>query len=374
MHVAALAWLALQAPAGHGPEPGKRAALAGMAGFESVSRIDFGPQQNRLTAVYVFPDRVRWHFESYAAKRLSEHQYFYRAGEGVRELVSGKASRVLAGPDRDAVLLQMELRRAAMLWPDGLAWEERPDGTRAAAIWADSCCREAQLGTLVATLADGRARRIEARDALGHALEVLEIRAWQELAGRSWPRTLALESGSASFVETVEAIETRVHYLELSFLPPDARPLQPPSGPGPSVMARDLVAMTYAVRELPAGVGWDEALGRARTWIAEAGEQLASRGLAADPVPTFELSPEGRPRACLVRLHTPVQPAPQGFETHAERAGLLLAVRELATVDAALVARVLEALPAGARAGTPYVRVHSAPNPVELVLPLLPGE
>ncbi len=366
-----LALLPRQQPAAHGPEPGPRAALAGLAGFESVSKVDFGAQQNRLTAVYLFPDRVRWHFENYGARQRSEHQYFYRSGERLSELVSGRPSHALEGPERDAVLLQMELRRAAMLWPDGFAWEEGANGTRSAAIQADSCCRERPLGSLVATLADGRPCRIEARDALGRALETLEIRAWQERAGRMWPRTLALQAGSASFVETVESIETRVHYLEVSFLPPDLRPLVTPLGPGPTVLSRDLVAMTYAVRELPAGLDWEEALARARDWIAAASQK---EGLSVDPVPTFELTPEGRPRACLVRLQAPVLPAPEGFETHAERAGLFLVLNEIGMVDPAAITRITRATPAGALPGIPYLRVHALPNPIELVLPLAPAE
>ena len=366
-----LALLARQQPAAHGPEPGPRAALAGLAGFETVSRLDFGGQQNRLTAVYVFPDRVRWHFENYGARQRSEHQYFYRSGERVNELVSGRHSRALEGSEHDGVLLQMELRRAAMLWPDGFDWKEGANGTRSAVASADSCCRELPLGSLVATIEDGRPRRIEARDALDRVLEALEIREWQERSGRKWPRTLALEAGSASFVETVESIETRVHFLELSFLPPDLRPLTPPDGPGATVLSRDLVAMTYSVHELPAGIDWEAALACARSWIAEAGQK---EGLSVDPVPTFELTPEGRPLACLVRLQAPVLPAPVGFETHAERAGLFLTVRELGMVDAAALARITQATPPGALPGVPYLRVHAQPNPLELVLPLAPDE
>jgi hypothetical protein len=372
---ALLALLAAQARAPHGPEPGPRAALAGIAGFQIVSKLDFGPSQNRLTAVYVFPDRVRWHFESYGARQRSEHQYFYRSGERVSELSSGRASRVLEGQEHDAVLLQMELRRAALFWPEGFEWKEEAGGTgaRSAQVWADSCCREGTLGTLVATLADGRPRRLEARDANGRTLEALEIRAWQELGGRTWPRTLALEAENANALETVEAIDTRVHFLDLSFLPPDLRPLVPLEA-GPRVMSRDLVAMTYSVHELPGDLDWDAALSRSRDWIAKAGDELRARGLAVDPVPTFEVDSEARPSACYVRLLAAVAPAPEGFETHAERAGLLLAVPEVSALDASVIARLRRATPEGATPGRPYVRVHPRPNPIEIVLPIEPEE
>jgi hypothetical protein len=257
-----------------------------------------------------------------------------------------------------------------MLWPDGFDWADDPNGSRSAAVRADSCCWKLPLGTLVATLADGRPCRIEARDALGRAIEALEIRAWQERAGRTWPLTLALE-GNTGFVETIESIETRVHYLELSFLPPDLRPLLPPGDSGPTVSPHEIVAMTYAVRALPEGIDWEHALGQARHWIAEA---AANPEFAVDTVPTFALSREGRPEACLVRLLAPRTPAPDGFETRTERAGLFVVLSELAAVDAAAIARLLRAIPEGALPGTPYLRVHPRPNPLELVLPLEPTE
>jgi len=374
--LALLALLAAQARAAHGPEPGPRAALANLAGFEIVSKLDFGPSQNRLTAAYVFPDRARWHFESYAAKQRSEHQYYYRFGERVSALASGGPSRVLEGQEHDAVVLQMELRRAALFWPEGFEWQDaagEAGPARSAPVWADSCCREGPLGTLVATLADGRPQRLEARDASGRKLEALEIRSWQELGGRAWPRTLALEAENANALETVEAIDTRVRFLDLLFLPPDLRPLVPLE-PGPAVVSRDLVSMTYSVHELPEDLEWDAALARARDWIAQAGDELKARGLGVDPVPTFGLTSEGRPRACYVRLAAAVVPAPPGFETHAERAGLFLAVPELPALDAAMVERLRRAAPEDARAGIPYLRVHPPPNPVELVLPLEPTD
>jgi hypothetical protein len=367
--------LAPQGRAPHGPEPGPRRALAGIAGFQSVSRLDFGAQENRLTAVYVFPDRVRWHFESYAAVRRSEHEFFYRHGERVHRLSSGAHSRALEGPERDTVLAQMELRRAAMLWPDGFGWSIGADGHASALLQADSCCGELPLGTLVATLVEGRPARIEALDPEGRALETLEIRAWQDLGGRTWPRTLELRSEGGSLVETVEAVETRVHYLELSFLPPDRRPMPASRGATPGVLARDLVAMTYAPRRLPEEVNWEEAMDKAREWVAQAAKTLEPEGLTVDPVPTFELSPAGRPTTCLIRLSVPLLSPPEGFVTQPERAGLFLPLQRIDGLDSGAMERLLAALPEGAAAGTPYVRLHErAELPIELVLPLVPKE
>lgn len=363
--------LALQECAAHGPAPGPRVAVAGLPGFQIVSRLDFGPQQNRLTAVYVFPDRARWHFENYSAEQ-SEHLFLYRQGESVLQLASGSPSQAVEGKERDLVLLQMELRRAVMLWPDGFAWQEA-EGVRTAIVHGDSCCRELPIGTLVAELIDGRPRRIQARDAEGCSLESLEIRAWEERNGRSWPRSLVMEAEGGGFLETVESIETRLHYLELSFVPPDRRPV-PGQGKSVAVLAQDLVPMTYCAHKLPQDITWEQALAQARLWIAET-EAAGTAGRAVDPVPTIELSSAARPQRCLVRLVAAVQPAPEGYETQAERPGFLLPLQQLSELDSAALARLQRAVPANERAGPAYVRIHARPNlPIEVVLPLATTE
>ena len=373
--IAALALVFLQQRPPHGPEPGPRRASAGLAGFQTVSRLDFGSAQNRLTAVFVFPDRARWHFEDYAAAPQSVRVLLYRQGEAVHQLASGTPSQALEAAERDVVLLQMELRRAVMLWPDGFEWEESDEGLRSAPVYADSCCRERQLGTLVAALADGRARRIEVRDADKAVVEALEIREWQQLQGRTWPRTLAMEAEGGGFVETIESIEPRVHYLELSFLPPDRRPLSASAARSSRILAQDLVAVTYRARDLPEGLSWEQALVQARAWIDDSAETLRAAGMAVDPVPTFEGSSAGRPVRCLVRVATAVLAPPEGFETVGERPGLLLPLQKLEELDSRTLEHLHECVPGEARMSTPYVRIHPRPNlPVELVLPLVPAE
>jgi hypothetical protein len=365
---------ALQAGA-HGKEPGPRSGIAGLGGFRSISRIDFGTSQNRLTAIYVFPDRARWHFENYEARERSEHQFVYRLGELVTEFGSGQPSRELDEAGRDVVVLQMELRRAAMLWPDGLEWAALDETTRTATVHLDSCCGEGALGNLVATLADGRPRRMEARDSSGRVVEALEVLTWQESCGRTWPRTLTVDGASGGFSETIETIDTRIHYLDLSFRPPDRRGSATVGLKPGDVLPRDLVAMTYAPRELPPGSGWDEARERARGWIADAREELEPQGWKVDPVPMFELGDDGLPLRCLVRLASPAFPAPAGFETLHERLGVFLPLQELRQADPGALTRLRRAIPPDAQAGRPYLRLHDRPQlPVELVLPFEPKE
>jgi hypothetical protein len=241
-------------------------------------------------------------------------------------------------------------------------------------VAADTCCPEQPLGSLVATLEKDLPVRVAAQRTTGEAIETLEIRAWQELGGRRWPRTLALVSKEGGFTETVESVETDVHFLELFFLPPDARPLRKPrSTAGPEVLSRDLIAMTYAEREFAEGVSWEEALERARGWIREAGSALESQGIEVDLVPTFELTSTARPRKCLVRLGSARAAPPPGYVTHLERAGVFLVLPNLESVDPAVLQRLDEAAPEGAQRQAPYLRVHSQPSMrIEVVLPLVP--
>lgn len=364
--------LLCQATTGHGQDPGPRSAVAGLAGFQVESRLDFGEQSNRLTVAYTFPDRARWHFESYTARVRSEHQYFYRLGGRLRAF-DGSPSRELQGDEREGLLLQMELRRAVLLWPDGFDWEEAGPGSRTARVNVDSCCREGNLGTLVASLQGGRLERAEVRDRTGKAIEAMEIRAWQEVAGRPWPRTLVMKGEQGSFTETVESIDTQVHFLEVSFLPPDQRPVLASSDQGPRIQARDIVSMTHSARPLPAGTSWVEAERMARERIETARGELAQLGLELDPVPMLELDQDGRPVCLLLRLSAPRRPPPEGFTTIPERPGLFLLAGDTKEVEARLLRRLLASVPAGARPGTPYVRLHDRKEvPVEIVLPIEP--
>jgi len=367
--VLALALLA-QAPE-HPEAPGPRIAIAGLGGFRSTSRFDFGGEVNRLTALYLFPDRARWTFENYAAP--GARQTIYRLGARVHQDTSGEPSEALENGARDTALLQMELRRAAMLWPDGFDWERTDDGSQRATVYADPCCKRAPVGALVASApVDERTTRFEARTADGEVVEALEVRERQELHGRSWPRTLVLRPPGAEIVETVEAIEVQLHYLDVAFLPCDRRPLtRTPSGP--SVLSSDLVPVTFRASDLAPGLSWEAALAQADARIAEAGASLRELGLAVDPVPTFELGPDGKPARCLVRLQTAQAPPPAGFQTVGERPGLSCRVETLTQVDRALLEGLVRARPDSTAPGTPYLRCRREGKDVrqiDLVLPL----
>jgi len=368
MLAALLLALAQEAPPHEPPAPGPRRALAGLAGLHLVARQDFAPGANRLTATYVFPDRARWSLEPYEGPVL-KRELVFRHGEVVHRLTSGTSSVCLAEADRDHVLLQMELRRAALLFPDGFTWRAQADGTELADVHADACCLRRALGTLRARH-DGERLTLEVRDRADELKESLTITAWQELEGRRFPRELDVRGVNGDFHETIESLTTRVHYLDLAFLPGDRRRVGTGTTLETRVVALDLVPMTYLERPLPAGLAWEAALARARELAAEVTPTLAA-GLALDPVPTFELDSEARPVRCLLRLARVADPAPEGFTTHGERLGLLRSLKGLARIRTEELTQLAEALPRDAQAGRPYVRVH-APERIELVLPIAP--
>ena len=360
--------LAPQASAHETPEPGARRPVAGLAGIHLVSRQDFAPGANRLTATYLFPDRARWSLEPYEGLAL-KRELVFRHGETVHRLTSGSSSQCLEAADRDHVLLQMELRRAALLYPDGFDWRSGPDGTRSAEVHADSCCRKRALGTLRAQL-EGERLTLVARDLADATKETLTVTSWQTLEGRRFPRELDVQGANGAFHETIESLTTRVHYLDLAFLPGDRRKVGQGTTLETRVVALDLVPMAYLERPLPAGTDWTTALAQAKALAAEVQAGLAP-GLALDPVPTFELDAEARPVRCLVRLARVADPAPEGFVVHGERLGLLRNLKGLASVSSRELATLAEARPAESEGGRPYVRVHAAER-VELVLPLVP--
>jgi len=363
--------LPVQEPAGHDGAPGPRTPLAGMAAFRSTSKLDFGTAANRLTAVYVFPDRARWCFESYADDATGR-QLVYRFGAQVHQLASGAASQAVTGPSRGVVLLQMELRRAAMLWPDGFDWSAENAGTRSAPVFEDSCCKRTRAGSLLASqLGEAGPGRIEAHALDGELVEWIEVRERQTTDGRRWPRVMQVGSLEGGFLETVESVETGVHFLDLAFVPSDQRSVARASEEGPDILASDLVPIAYRARDLPESVSWEDALGMARAWIAETAEELREQKIEVDPVPTFELSPTGRPVRSWVRLRQPRPPLPAGFVLMDERPGLLCSLADIRGVSSALLQRLARSAPTGTQAGIPYVRWHEDPEPrIEVVLPL----
>lgn len=174
-----------------------RAPIAGMRLVTATSTLRFEgleDRPHRLVANYLFPDRARWSLRAIGEERERGARLLrYRAGERYFALAPGEvASDELEGREAHQALLQFELRRAALLWPDGFAWE--PDGA----------ARVAQVvghGTLRAefaadALASARPIRFSSAYEDGEPCERFEAVRWRSDA--RWPP--ASSCGSATGV------------------------------------------------------------------------------------------------------------------------------------------------------------------------------
>ncbi|MCZ6597271.1 MAG: hypothetical protein O7B99_06525 [Planctomycetota bacterium] len=348
--------------------PGPPRPIAGMRGFFATTTVVFEEQPDephKLHAAYLFPDRARW-----TLSRKTDRVINYRYGARTFQLPeSSRDSIEYRAAERDKVLLRMELRRAAMTWPDGFAWTGAA-ARRSTPVSSRSDDGARSIGTLRVRLAeDGRPASLAAVRPDGEVQETLEIRSWREDRGRTWPSTMALVvGGKVVWTETLKSVSTRVDFVEDYFLPPDQKELAERRS---MVIALLLRAFTGRRTILSADEGWDAALDRAKALIAAA----AQAGRNPDPVPTFELHADGRPRSVLVRLKTPVRPAPEGWFTVEDRSGLSLSVPAADGVTPERLTDLLRAVPTGLRAGTPYVRFYErGAARVQIALPLLAAD
>ena len=350
--------------------------IAGLAGFRSRSslRLSADPDHpHSLETHYGFPDRARWRFA--AGDKLGERQRIYRFGTHLHQVLPNEeGSRPVDAKERNAVLLQLELRRAALLFPDGFAWEPFDSGPSQSASSAPVklCVQcEERAGSLSAELdVEGRATRITALHVDGEPVETLRIDSWQEREGRLWPRELVLEKDDAVvWHETLEEIDTRVFSLDAFFLPADVRRARGVViADGLQIFPVDLKPVTLHARALPEGTSWTAARELARSWIAESELDL-------DPVPTFEVADDGSATAVLLRLADAVEDPPADWTTLPERPGLGAVVSEMAGLNSKALALLQREAPAGAPLGRPYARILERPGQApsaQLYLPLVP--
>jgi hypothetical protein len=185
------------------------------------------------------------------------------------------------------------------------------------------------------------------------------------------------------WTERVERVVTRVHSVDTFFQPADRR-----AGPkttlvdGRVVHSLDLSPITYRAHALDEGaresqeIDWASHLARAADWIAKATRELEPHGLAVDPVPSFELSSDGRPTRCLVRLADARTTPPDGWTTRSDVPGVALVLDGIRELDAETVPFLRATAPAGERAGVAYCRVVRADGPggVQVYLPLHAAE
>jgi hypothetical protein len=361
-----------RAEAGPSQGPGPRKPLAGLSGFECVSTLVYPAAPDRphqLKATYSFPDRARWQI---SAKQGApgERSLQYRFGEAVYRVPPDSGdSELCAGEDRSQVLLQIELRRALMLYPDGFVWKD--DGAERRAVLADLGSLRARAGS------DGRPTEIGDAGPDGKAIDVYKSIRWREIGGRAWPASMELwHGGELVWNETVESVDVAARYVDSYFVPPDRRersPAEPDRGEPRNLDIPECCSLRI---EIPKGTGWSSALEDLERRRAEWTSRLAERKLELEGHATIELSREAEPAAFVLRLASVPETPPPGFQTTGPRRGLAVAVRGLAEVTAARVGDLRKAIPEKSAEGAAYVRFDPRDGEkarVVIVLPYSPG-
>jgi hypothetical protein len=351
------------------PSAPPKAPVAGMTGFRSKSRVVRSSDPDEallLEAFYVFPARVRWSLIPEGAP-AKQRRLDYRFGDSYWSVEPGQAE---SGRIHRWTRLHMELRRAVMLWPDGLVWDGEGDQRR-----ARSDVREAILLVnhppdfplaLFADLDDaGRPRRMHVHydQGDGKTLDThmaLRDITWRQQGGRWWPHTFTLVDWSeVEWRETVESIDVGVSAADSFFVPPDRRDT---SGLAIST-APVLVKLPPVVQRrvsLAEGTSWEEALRLAEQAQAEEAARLEPLGGSLESGLVLELRSDGGPSAILLRLDRLPEPLPDGWEERPAREGVT-SRRGTGTVPGAALRRLAARLPAGASAQAPYLRMPRGP-------------
>ncbi len=354
------------------PAPVER--VAGINGFHSRSTVVFVSAPERphvLDATYVFPERVRLWLGIEAAAETSR-QLQYRFGASAFEVPDRSAeSRELEGAARDSLLRYIELRRAWMMWPDGFQWTN--DGPeRTADLGA--------LGKLRARIAsDGGARPAElaSLDPTGVVEHALKELTWREVNTRTWPASADVwHAGTLAWREKIESVDTQGVFVDAYFMPADRRTNAAPPKPSPdAIQVRELPEYCAMRVEFTKGIAWDVARSEEARIRREISAEVKSRGLELEGRVTIDVTPEGQPRACLIRLASIPTDVPPGFATTPARQGVAQLVTSFGEVTTERLTSIRAAAPPGKHADPAYVRFpvgDGPPTQVLIVVPLAP--
>lgn len=368
LSLAALCALARAQENGSDPalvEPPPRAAIAGLAGLASTSELEGEDAQGRafqaeLSTWFVFPDRARVQ-RSPRPSRPGQRELTFRYGPQTWRVEAGRSdSRRLAGEEALAAELELELRRALWLWPDGFAWDTR--SAFPCAPVSSPAAKEGEPWFLVARLgADGRpaelgvARGSPEADARGGAH--LRKITWRDAEGRAFPATFEVHRGAElAWRERVTATYLAPQALDHFFLPPDLkRGALPLSDAAPrSIRLPERAERRVA---LSGGEDWAAALAAAQALAERERERLAPSGLELAPGVLIELDREGRPRALRLELSTLPQALPQDWIRAPQQAAWDQRLARVAPILPEQLARLRAFLGPSERPDWAFVRV-----------------
>ncbi|MBL6720284.1 MAG: hypothetical protein ISQ08_02635 [Planctomycetes bacterium] len=204
-------------------EPPPLTRVAGSWAVHARTRVvfrDLPERPHSLEVDLAFPGRGRWML---AAEDEGDDRRVlaYLCGQQAWSVpVASSQSAALEGARLRETALTLELRRALLVWPQGLPWEGEGEARVA---------RLGDLGTLHARLSPGAARphSLSARLPDGTPWESLEGIEWRSEDGA--PRAWTLHLGSAPvWTETLEHLDRSRRYRSSFFVPPDRRARRSP--------------------------------------------------------------------------------------------------------------------------------------------------
>jgi len=350
--------------------PGPRTPVAGIAGFDSHSKVRLASSPaivRDLKVTCSFPERMRWMLSA-KVEGLLVRELQYQYGDAVYRIPTGTGrSEACEGDARTAILRQMRLRLALMLYPDGFEW--RGDGN-------ERTTELGPLGTLRARLpasAAGQPTAIDFIDAGGRAIEGYREVTWRKTAVRNWPTSLEYWRGEERiWTETVEAVDTSASFVDSFFLPPDLREGSTTRPVGSGIRTLEIPETCVLRTPTAAGATWESVLRTLEELKATHRERTEGSGSQFEEIATFEVSDDGKPVSAVLRLSRIPEKLPEGFVREPGRRGLAVAVEGLDRVDGSRIAELRHELPKGSTSGRPYVRFDrkgEANRRVVLVLP-----
>lgn len=358
-----------------GTDPGPRQRVGGLLALQARSEVHFhvpeglpAPAPHQIVVTFAFPDRARWRLEP-SAGRPGGRRIVYRFGASAWVLEPDQArSRPVAGEESADLLGVLELRRALLLWPHGVAWKglgrerraELPEGR-----------------TLVAHLDPGGERpgSIECLDPGGKLLGRFAGVEWTQREGRTWPGRFDFElEGGPVWSEDLAEIELDVRHVDAFFQPHDARPAAPVGAARPALLV-EVARQRIRRVDLPVACDWTAAQERFSGLLAEESARLAP--LTLDGSLRVEVDPNGAPVALLLLLvGDPTPELPEGYRIESAGSALSLLVDDPLEIDATLLRELARGLPQGATAAWPArarMRPAGSPGPrAQVWLPLIP--
>ncbi|MEE8467657.1 MAG: hypothetical protein V3T22_04345, partial [Planctomycetota bacterium] len=201
--------------------PGPRRKIAGLRGVCFTSRILYADPEaapHVLEACYAFPDRARTRLAPEGG-RPATRRLTYRFGTHFWAVdPGGSQSRELTGTDQRSAQIELELRRAVFLWPDGFEWKPALGGMEA---------ELGPLGRLRATFPANQSERpvaVSVLGALGTERQALTDLTWAPTGDRLWPTHLVLRyAGEMVWAEEVLEVVTVTRFVDAWFQPTELR-------------------------------------------------------------------------------------------------------------------------------------------------------